>query len=47
MEIRILAVGDVVGTPGLSCLRKHLPKLLREKHIDFCVVNGETPPWWA
>jgi len=41
MEFRILAVGDVVGTPGLDCLRKHLPKLRRQHRIDFCVVNGE------
>lgn len=41
MEFRILAVGDVVGTPGLNCLRKHLPALRKKHRIDFCVVNGE------
>ena len=41
MEVRIFAVGDVVGTPGLKYLRKQLPKLRKEKKIDFCVVNGE------
>lgn len=41
MNFRILAVGDVVGTPGLNFLRKHLPSLRRTYHIDFCVVNGE------
>ena len=41
MEFRILAVGDVVGTPGLNCLRKHLPALRKKYKIDFCVVNGE------
>lgn len=41
MEFRILAVGDVVGTPGLELLRRRLPKLRREHRIDFCVVNGE------
>ena len=41
MKIRILAVGDVVGTPGLCYLRKLLPKIKKEKNIDFCVVNGE------
>ena len=41
MDFRVLAVGDVVGTPGLDCLRKHLPKLRRQYGIDFCVVNGE------
>ena len=41
MELRIFAVGDVVGTPGLQYLRKQLPKLKKEKKLDFCVVNGE------
>ena len=41
MEFRVLAVGDVVGTPGLDHLRKHLPKLRRKYGVDFCVVNGE------
>lgn len=41
MELRVLAVGDVVGTPGLQYLRKRLPGLKKEKKIDFCVVNGE------
>ena len=41
MELRIFAVGDVVGTPGLKYLRRMLPKLRKELKIDFCVVNGE------
>lgn len=41
MEFRILAVGDVVGTPGLNCLRRHLRSLRKLHRIDFCVVNGE------
>ena len=41
MEIRVFAVGDVVGTPGMNCLRKQLPKLKKQMKIDFCVVNGE------
>ena len=41
MEFRILAVGDVVGQPGLDCLQKHLSRLRKQYRIDFCVVNGE------
>ena len=41
MELRVFAVGDVVGAPGLAFLRKQLPKLKKEYEIDFCVVNGE------
>ena len=39
--MRILAVGDVVGTSGLECLRAKLPMLKKENKIDLCVVNGE------
>ncbi len=41
MQVRILAVGDVCGAPGLSALEAHLPALKRLKRIDFTVVNGE------
>lgn len=40
MERRILAVGDVTAG-GLQFLRRRLPKLLQQREIDFCVVNGE------
>lgn len=40
MERRILAVGDVTAG-GLQFLCRRLPKLLRQREIDFCVVNGE------
>ena len=41
MQIRILAVGDVVAPQGLKYLGKMLPKLRREFEADFTVVNGE------
>lgn len=41
MDYRILAVGDVVGTPGLNHLAKHLRRLKKETNTDFCIVNGE------
>lgn len=40
-EIHILAVGDVVGEPGLRHLEKVLRPLQRLKDIAFTVVNGE------
>ncbi len=40
-EIHILAVGDVVGEPGLRHLEKVLRPLQRLKDITFTVVNGE------
>jgi 2',3'-cyclic-nucleotide 2'-phosphodiesterase len=39
--MNILAIGDVVGTPGCDFLRKHLPSLKKLYHIDLCIVNGE------
>lgn len=41
MEIRVLAVGDVVGKPGLAFLKKQLWSLRRKHRVHFCVVNGE------
>ncbi len=39
--MRVLAVGDVCGDPGLSFLERHLKEIKEERKIDFCVVNGE------
>ncbi len=41
MEIRILAVGDVCGQPGLDHLEKHLKQYKKDLDLAFTVVNGE------
>ncbi len=41
MLYHILAVGDVVGEPGLRHLEKVLRPLQKLKNISFTVVNGE------
>ena len=41
MELRLLAVGDVVGESGLAFLSKRLRGLKKEYDIHFTVVNGE------
>ena len=41
MEIRVLAIGDVVGETGADFLARHLRPLRQEKRVDFAVVNGE------
>ena len=41
MSVKILAVGDVCGEPGLSFLNNRLRDYRREQGIDFVVVNGE------
>ena len=41
MEVKILAVGDICGDPGLQFLEKTLKGYKKEKDISFVVVNGE------
>ncbi len=40
-EIKVLCVGDVVGSVGCDFLRKKLAEFKRENQIDVCIVNGE------
>lgn len=41
MDFKVLAVGDVVGNPGLDRVRRSLRYLKRKTGADFIVVNGE------
>ena len=41
MEFKVLAVGDVVGNPGLDRICRSLRKLKRDTGADFVIVNGE------
>ena len=41
MEFKVLAVGDVVGNPGLEKIRRNLRQLKRKTGADFVIVNGE------
>ncbi len=41
MEFKVLAVGDVVGNPGMDRIRRSLRYLKRKTGADFVVVNGE------
>ena len=41
MDFKILAVGDVVGNPGMDRIRRSLRYLKRKTQADFVVVNGE------
>lgn len=41
MEFKVLAVGDVVGNPGMERVRRNLRKLKRKTGADFVIVNGE------
>ena len=41
MDFKVLAVGDVVGNPGMDRISRTLRKLKRELDADFVIVNGE------
>ena len=41
MEFKVLAVGDVVGNPGMYRICRSLRYLKRKTQADFVVVNGE------
>ena len=41
MEMKVLAVGDVVGGPGMERVRRSLRYLKRKTGADFVIVNGE------
>ena len=41
MELKVLAVGDVVGNPGMDRVRRSLRYLKRKTGADFVIVNGE------
>ena len=39
--MKILAIGDVCGDPGVEFLCRNLRKLKRQENADFVIVNGE------
>ena len=39
--MRVLAVGDLIGSEGLRKLEQELPSLIKRENIDFVIVNGE------
>ena len=41
MDLKVLAVGDVVGEPGLDRIRRSLRYLKRQTGADLVIVNGE------
>jgi len=41
MDFKVLAVGDVVGNPGMDRVYRSLRQLKRRTNADFVIVNGE------
>ena len=39
--MRILFLGDVVGKSGCASIKKNLKNIIKQKNIDFVIVNGE------
>lgn len=39
--MKVLFIGDVVGSPGRNVVKEMLPKIKKEYEIDFCIANGE------
>ena len=39
--MRIFFLGDIVGKAGCLSIKKNLQSIIKEKQIDFVIVNGE------
>jgi metallophosphoesterase (TIGR00282 family) len=39
--VRILFIGDIVGTPGVNFVRRAVPELIRSERLDLVVANAE------
>lgn len=40
-NLKVLALGDVVGEPGRRAIKEIVPRLIREEKIHFVIANGE------
>lgn len=39
--MKILSIGDLIGTAGIKKLKKELPNIIKKENIEFVIVNGE------
>ena len=39
--MKILAIGDIIGSPGRTYLKENLANIKKEFNIDFIIANGE------
>lgn len=39
--MKVLAIGDLIGSSGIKKLKNELPKIIENEKIDFVIVNGE------
>ena len=40
-SLKILFIGEIVGSPGVFCVKKLLPVIKKEKSIDFVIANAD------
>jgi len=39
--MKILFLGDIVGNSGCKAVRNNLPNIIKDRNVDFVIVNGE------
>ena len=39
--MKILILGDLMGNSGKKALQENLSKIVKDKNIDFTILNGE------
>ena len=39
--MNILVLGDVFGPAGVQAIKERLPKIIKDKKVDFVIINGE------
>ena len=39
--MKILVLGDIMGPSGMKAIKERLPELIKDKEVDFVIVNGE------
>ena len=39
--MNILIIGDIIGMSGVKKVKQELPKLIKDREIDFVIANGE------
>ncbi|QNM93968.1 YmdB family metallophosphoesterase [Mycoplasma sp. Pen4] len=40
-KLKVLAIGDIFGAPGVETVEKILPELIKDKNIDFVIAQAE------
>ena len=41
LVLKVLLIGDIVGTSGVNKVKDVLPNYIKEDNIDFVIANGE------